>query len=157
MLCTSRLLFAFAQTGSIQGTVTDQQSEGPLFGAVIEVLNVEPALGAVTNEQGYFSLKGVPVGRNAIRVKFLGYESLTLPNIELSSGKDVILNLSLKESLVQMDEVVIVDETIKDKAQNEMVSISARQFSLEEVNRYAGGRSDVARLAAQLCRSFCSG
>lgn len=140
--------FCFAQTGSIQGTVTDQQSEGPLFGAVIEVLNVEPALGAVTNEEGYFSLKGVPVGRNAIRVKFLGYESLTLPNIEVSSGKDVILNLSLKESLVQMDEVVIVDETIKDKAQNEMVSISARQFSLEEVNRYAGGRSDVARLAA---------
>ncbi|MEM6804266.1 MAG: TonB-dependent receptor [Bacteroidota bacterium] len=141
-------VFLSAQSGSIQGNVLDQQSETPLFGATVQLLNVEPTLGTITNEEGYFSLKGVPVGRNAIRITYLGYESLTLPNIEVTAGKDVILTLNLKESLVQVDEVLIVDETIKDKAQNEMVSISARQFSLEEVNRYAGGRSDVARLAA---------
>jgi len=140
--------FVSAQSGSIQGTVLDQQAETPLFGAVIELLDTEPALGAITDEQGYFSLKGVPVGRNAVRIKFIGYESLTLPNIDVSAGKDVILSINLKESLVEMDEVLIVDETIKDQARNEMATISARQFSLEEVNRYAGGRSDVARLAA---------
>lgn len=141
-------IFTCAQTGSIQGTVLDQQAETPLFGAVVELLGVEPALGAVTDEQGYFTLKGVPVGRNAVRITFIGYESITLPNIEVSAGKDVILNINLTESLVEMDEVLIVDETVKDRAQNEMATISARQFSLEEVNRFAGGRSDVARLAA---------
>lgn len=137
-----------AQSGTIKGTVLDQQSELPLIGAAIELINVEASTGAVTDLDGYFSLANVPLGRNVIRVSYLGYESLTLPNIEVGSGKDVILNISLQESINQMQEIVVTAETIKDQAQNEMATVSARQFSVEEVNRYSGGRSDVARLAS---------
>lgn len=137
-----------AQTGTIKGTVIDQQSEIPLIGAAIELVNVGTATGTVTDMDGYFTLKDVPLGRNVLRVSYLGYESITLPNIEVGSGKDVQLNISLQESVNQMQEVVVTAQTIKDQAQNEMATVSARQFSVEEVNRYAGGRSDVARLAS---------
>lgn len=137
-----------AQTGTIKGTVIDQQSEIPLIGAAIELVNVDAATGTITDIDGYFTLNNVPLGRNVIRVSYLGYESITLPNIEVGSGKDVQLNISLQESVNQMQEVVVTAQTIKDQAQNEMAMVSARQFSVEEVNRYSGGRSDVARLAS---------
>ena len=134
-----------AQTGTIKGTVMDQQSEIPLVGATVMLLNTSQ--GSLTDADGYFTLTDVPVGRNVLQVKYLGYEPLTLPNIDVSAGKDVIINIALKESITELEEVVITGN-IKDRAQNELATISARQFSLEEVNRYAGGRSDVARLAA---------
>ncbi len=146
LLFLSQVLWA--QSGTIKGTVIDQQSEIPLIGAAVELLNVEAATGTVTDIDGYFTLKDVPLGRNVIRVSYLGYESITLPNIEVGSGKDVQLSISLQESVNQMQEIVVTAETIKDQAQNEMATVSARQFSVEEVNRYSGGRSDVARLAS---------
>ena len=137
-----------AQNGTIKGTIIDQQSEIPLIGATIELLSSNPIIGVATDIGGNYTLENVSVGRNAIRISFLGYESLTYPNIDVSAGKDVILNLSLQESIHQLNEVVISAKAIKDQAQNEMAAISARQFSLEEVNRYSGGRNDVARLVA---------
>jgi hypothetical protein len=138
----------FSQSGTIKGTVLDEQSELPIIGAAVELLGASGTTGAVTDLDGYFVLNDVPFGRNAIRISYLGYESITLPNIDVSAGKDVILNIGLQESVQELNEVVVSAKTIKDQAQNDMAAISARQFSVEEVNRYAGGRSDVARLAS---------
>jgi hypothetical protein len=110
--------------------------------------NFKIDLGTVTDIDGYFILENVPLGRNVVQISYLGYETLTLPNVEVSSGKDVILDVSVQEAIEQLNEVVVTAETIKDQAQNEMATVSARQFSVEEVNRFSGGRSDVARLAS---------
>ena len=137
-----------AQTGIIKGTIIDQQSELPIIGATIELLGEGPVNGTLTDIDGYFVLENVPLGRNAIRVSYLGYKSMDYPNIDVTSGKDVQLNVDLEESVEVLGEVVVIANVNKDAPQNEMATISARQFSVEEVNRYAGGRSDVARLAS---------
>lgn len=142
------LFSAFSQTGTIKGTVLDQQSEIPIIGATVELVGAETPIGAVTDLDGYFVLENVPIGRNVLRISYLGYEDLTLPNVEVGTGKDVILDLGIQEKVDQLNEVVVTAKTIKDQAQNEMATISARQFSVEEVNRFSGGRSDVARLAS---------
>lgn len=138
----------FAQTGTIKGTVLDQQSEIPIIGATVELVGSENPIGAVTDLDGYFILEKVPIGRNVLKISYLGYENLTIPNVEVSTGKDVILDIAIQESVGQLNEVVVTAKTNKDQAQNELATISARQFSVEEVNRYSGGRSDVARLAS---------
>lgn len=137
-----------AQTGVIKGIVIDQQSEIPVIGATVELVSVETTKGTITDIDGYFSLDQVPLGRHIIQVSYLGYETATLPNIDVTAGKDVQLNLSLREATQNLEVVVVTGKTLKDQAQNDMATISARQFSVEEVNRYAGGRSDVARLAS---------
>jgi hypothetical protein len=53
----------------------------------------------------------------------------------------------MEEELTQMGEVTIEGKN-KGETSNKLASISARAFSMEEVNRYAGGRNDPARLAA---------
>ncbi|MEM1320050.1 MAG: TonB-dependent receptor [Bacteroidota bacterium] len=139
---------SYAQnTQVVKGTIIDKQSELPLIGATVEWLNDDGNIGAVTDIDGYFRLEGIPIGRQVFRISYLGYEPMTIPNVVVTAGKEVVLNLSLQESVEQLDEVVVTASVDKDRAQNEMATISARQFSVEEVTRYSGGRSDVARLA----------
>ncbi|MEM1220502.1 MAG: TonB-dependent receptor [Bacteroidota bacterium] len=147
LVITSMQLFSQTTTQTIKGTILDRQSEIPLIGATIEWVNETQTLGTVTDIDGRYTLPGVSVGRQAFVVSYLGYESMTVPNVLVTAGKEVILDVSLEESIEKLSEVVVTAEVVKDQAQNEMATISARTFSLEEVNRFSGGRNDVARLA----------
>ena len=141
-------LLSFAQTGTIRGTITDKQSEKSIAGATIELLS-DPSKGSITDSKGNFELTNVPLGRQTIRITFLGYESSTVPDIDVTTGKEVIISVSLVEKFDTLEEVIIVsDGNNKAKSINKLAAVSVRQFSPEEVNRYAGGRSDVARLAS---------
>ncbi len=57
----------------------------------------------------------------------------------VGSGKEVVLNIELKESALMLNEVVISANTNKDRPVNSMATLSARSFSVEETSRYAGG------------------
>jgi hypothetical protein len=148
LLCFALFSNPKAQVQVIKGTVLDKQAETPLFGATIELVG-ETVTGTTTDIDGNFRLEEVAIGRRALKVSYIGYESVTLPNVMVTAGKEVILRIGLEESIEQLQEVVVrASESVgKDKAQNEMATISARTFSMEEVNRFSGGRSDVARLA----------
>ncbi len=140
----------FGQTGDITGVILDEQSELPLAGATVELLGSNEPKGTITDFDGYFRLTNVPVGRQTIRVSYIGFESVTLPNIIVSSGKDATVNIKLQEAFATLDEVVITANRDKVNSINKMSTVSARQFGLEEVTRFAGGRGDVGRLAANL-------
>lgn len=138
----------FAQMGVIRGTLTDKQSEKPLKAATVELIG-DPDISDTTDENGTFLLSNIAIGRQSLRFSFLGYESITIPDIDVTSGKDVIISVALTESFNSLQEVVISSNgNNKARTVNKMAAVSARQFSTEEVNRYAGGRSDVARLAS---------
>jgi len=140
--------FLLSQTQTVRGTVLDKQAETPLIGATIQVLNLETMIGATTDVDGAFALKNVPVGRQTLRITYIGYETQTIPNVLINAGKEVLLTLKMEESFTAMDEVVIAAKVNKDKAINDLATISARQFNTEEVSRYSGGRGDVGRLVA---------
>ena len=135
-----------AQNGVIRGVIYDKQSEIPIDGANIYIINTQ--LGTMSDNNGNFTLNNTPLGRQDIFVSYLGYETYTANNIEVVSGKDTFLKIYLIESLANLEEVVITSGPNKARPLNTMATVSTRQFSLEEVNRYAGGRSDVARLTA---------
>lgn len=143
-----------AQTQTIRGVILDQQSESPLIGATVQLISdndaaaQQSAIGATTDTDGQFLLKNAPVGRQALRISYLGYEPLTVPNILVTAGKEVQLSLRMQESFAALNEVVINGKADKDKPVNEMATISARQFNTEEVLRYSGGRNDVAKMVA---------
>lgn len=148
LIFTSIITFTLsAQTGKIRGSVIDKQSESVLPGATVELVNETEPLGVVTDDNGQFLIENVPLGRKTIRISFIGYETVTLSELEVTAGKDLIVKVALLETFNELNEVVILGERSKSKAINTMSSVSTRQFTTEEVNRYAGGRSDVARLA----------
>lgn len=135
-------------TQTIKGTVIDADSEIPLIGANVEVLMEGGILGSSTDLDGRYRIENVPIGRYSVRVSYLGYNTITIPNVIVNSGKETLTDVMLAENVNQLDEVVITAEVEKDKAVNEMATISAKTFSLEEVTRYSGGRNDASRLVS---------
>lgn len=138
-----------AQNSAIKGTVKDRVTEITLIGAAVEIIeNTSTSNGVVTDENGDFAIENLAPGRYNLRITYLGYEAVTIPNILLTSGKEMILDVTMEESISELNEVVISANADKDKAINEMANVSARTFSLEEVTRYSGGRNDASRLVS---------
>jgi len=146
-LMAGSCLNAQEPTQTIRGTVTDKETAAPLIGAEIVVLNADPIVGDVTDPDGHFKLEKIPVGRHNLQVTYLGYEPLTLPNLLVTAGKELVLNLQLVESAVQLQVATVVAKHDKTEALNEMATVSARSFSVEETSRYAGSFYDPARMA----------
>lgn len=134
-------------TQTIRGTVIDADSKAPLQGATVYVIKADnPVNGAYTDENGRFKIEKVPLGRYNIAVKYIGYEETQIANLLVNSGKEVILNLQLKEEVVEMEKVEIIAQQ-RTEARNEMATVSTRPFSIEESMRYAGSWNDPARMA----------
>lgn len=139
--------FSFAQnnTQNIRGVVTDKLSQTPLIGVAIQINSLQK--GTTTDTLGQYILTNILPDRYEIKVSYLGYKSITIPNVMVTSGKEVILDIAMEEEFTTLNEVV-VKASNKGGTINKLSSVSARSFSMEEVNRYAGGRSDPARLVA---------
>ncbi len=133
-------------TQTIKGKILDSESLQPLPGATIVILGTEPLKGCTSNSEGMFYLENVPVGRQTIRVNFIGYEPVTIPDIMVGSAKEVYLEIKLTESTTSLDEVKVVASK-KNKALNEMATLSSKSFSVEETKRYAASISDPGRMA----------
>ncbi|GAB4229564.1 MAG: carboxypeptidase-like regulatory domain-containing protein [Ekhidna sp.] len=138
---------AFAQTQTVKGVILDAQAEYALIGATIQLVGSDPILGAVADINGEFKIEQVPVGRQTFAVTYIGYKTITLPNVLVTSGKEVMLRVLLEESVEKLQEVVVTANADKDLPINDMAKVSARTFSIEEVTRFSGGRNDVAKLA----------
>ena len=136
-------------TQTIRGTIIDYSSSGPVPYATVVVLKSDPFIGAITDSTGNFIIRNVPVGRWDIQASFLGYQPSVMREVIIISGKETFLTIHLKESVTQLNEVVIKASNV-DKSQplNSMATVSARMLSVEESKRYAGGFDDPARLAS---------
>ncbi len=99
LLPSSILLFFFlfsihlaAQTGTLQGKITDAHTGEPLIGATIKARDG----GTTTDTQGQYSLT-LPKGAQDITYSYLGYQSET-HTVIIEAGKALEVNIALKES-----------------------------------------------------------
>ncbi len=141
------LTFAQDNTQNIRGIVVDKFSQSAIIGATIQVVNNGVSKGAASDDKGQYVIAKLSPGRYEMKVTYMGYKEVNIPNIVISSGKEVIMDISMEEDLRELNQVLIKSMN-KANTVNNLATISARTFSMEEVNRYAGGRSDPARLAA---------
>lgn len=146
VLIICQCIQAQSLTQTLRGSVFDQDSKLPLIGAELSIVKKQIIRGTTTDIDGTFRLENVDIGRVDILVTYLGYEDALLSNILINSGKEVILNIGLQESIVEMQEIVISAEKEKGETVNTMSLISARSISPEETNRFAGGFNDASRI-----------
>ena len=134
-------------TQTIRGQVCDVASGEPMIGVTITVEN-GTTRGAVSDIDGNFVINNVPVGRHSVRATYIGYEPVLLKEQLVTSGKELVLNLKMTESISELSEVVVKPRVNKQVPLNEMAQVGARMFSVEEATRYAGGMADPARTAS---------
>jgi len=140
LLLGSMTLGAQTLTQTIRGTVVDAESKFPLPDAMLICDNVQ----AFSDEYGQFEMD-VEIGRKIVAVQLFGYEP-TSAVVELNSAKQAVIRVAMTESTVKLDEVEVVAAP-RGEVKNEMAVVSARKFSVEETNLYAGSRGEPARMA----------
>ncbi|MBL7719057.1 MAG: TonB-dependent receptor [Flavipsychrobacter sp.] len=133
-----------AQT--VYGIVTDAESKKPLPGVVVVNL-ANNQLSATTNEDGYYSIAQVPVGRQSFRFLLVGYGTRYANEVMITSGKQFQLNMMMEEEATELNEVEVTYVRDRSRALNDFATVSSRSFSVEEAKRYAASVADPARMA----------
>jgi TonB-linked SusC/RagA family outer membrane protein len=144
------------QTGTINGTVTEAGSGRPLAGAQVTLQGVGAAglggpvrvaqAGITTNQDGRYTLANVPVGPVRVRVRLVGYTSLSATT-ELTAGQTAEVNFELSASVISLDEIVVTGAGVaqsKKQLGNTIVTVNAadlaRTQSLQNFSETIGAR-----------------
>ncbi len=143
---TSNGVSAQEVTQTISGKVFDDITNESLPFATIIVKDSDPIIGVVSDANGNFTLENVKVGRQTLVVSMVGYTSYEIKELLVSSGQIINLNIGMQQSNAELDEVVV--RVNKSTPINSMATLSSRQFTVEETQRYAGGLDDPARLVS---------
>lgn len=141
----SALAFGQEVTQVVRGSVIDNISESPVPGAKISILDSEPAIRTLTAPDGSFRLAAVPIGRQTVVISYPGYKEAVLKGLQITAGKELVLEIRLEEDILEQEEVKVVGK--RDGPINEMSVVSTRTFSVEETQKYAAALNDPARMA----------
>ena len=91
-------------TQTVRGRIVDKETQTPLPGATVRLLSDSAGTtGTATNADGYYRLDKVNVGRQTLRFSYIGYQNADIANVEVTSGKEVILNVQLEASAQMMN------------------------------------------------------
>jgi hypothetical protein len=134
-------------TQTVKGKISDKDVGTGLPGVIVQLKDPTLSLVVTSDNNGNFKMTGVPVGRRSFLISLTGYRSVPLNDIIVTSGKEMVLNIEMEESAIAMAEVEIKAGNDTDVVSN-MQQANMKAFSIEETERYAGSRSDPARMAA---------
>jgi outer membrane receptor for ferrienterochelin and colicin len=146
------MLVSFASysqnTGMVQGSVKDINTEAPLMFAKIFVEGT--TTGAVTDADGNFKLE-LPVGTYTIRASFIGYEAQKKFNINVNSGNVETVNFTLSETGGELKQVDVVYNDDKIARTTDMVTpLSVQKLTSVEIESNPGGNFDVSKVVQTL-------
>ncbi len=133
-------------TQTVRGTIIDADSKLPLIGSTVAIEGTSPIIATATDVNGAFKFENIPIGRIALQISYMGYEAKTIPDIVINSGKESVLDITLQESVVKLDEVVVKSNKNNGEAINEMAMISSRSISPEETKRFANSYDDPSHI-----------
>ena len=93
------IIYGQTHVQNVRGKVVDNESLLPLIGANVSIISSQDLLGTSTDEDGYFDINQVPIGRHTFSISYLGYEPVIIQNILVTTGKEVVLDINMTESL----------------------------------------------------------
>ncbi len=127
VLCTSSSMVALAQSGnsSISGEVVDGQNV-PVIGALVLVKNSEVGVekSTLTDVNGLYEVKSLPASSSySIEISYFGYDPVKGEGVDLSSGQDTVYNGVLRESVLEIDNVVVLGYGAQARKQDLSASV----------------------------------
>ena len=136
LLCFVGVTYSFAQSGSIQGTITDANSGEPLPATNIYLPDLER--GASTDANGEYLIEGIPAGTYTVRVTYIGYSTVTR-QAEVDNDATII-NIELQRSSQNLDELVVVGfgSTSQRNLTGSVESVSAEEIEEAHLTTFEG-------------------
>ena len=111
---------AYAQHGNIRGIVTTENGLA-ISKTTIKLLNTNN--GALTDNEGHYSIKNLQAGGYTLSVSAIGYAA-QIKTITIQKGQTLIGNFKLTESDLQLDEVAVSAEKKQQDVQKVPTAIT---------------------------------
>ena len=140
-------LAAQEKRGEISGQVIDGATQQPLIGVNVAVVE-KPTAGAATDENGNFFIKNLEVGEYSLRASLIGYQTLVLTNVVVSTGRSAKVKIKMEEALVEIGEVEVKADYFSRAGS--ISPVSTIGLSGAEVARSPGSIQDMDRLMQSL-------
>ena len=115
-------------SGKISGKITDKKNNAPLVGANIIIIQTQA--GTSADEEGFFNLINVSPGKYSVRIMMIGYKSVTIEAVVVSVNRTTSLDIELKQSVIESQEVVIYASKLSRKKDQ---TSSVKNISSEEI------------------------
>ena len=137
--------WALAQTGIIQGKISNAINNEPILFANVLLLGTDQ--GTTSDENGNFELSGIEPGLYDLRFSYVGFEELTIYEIQVSSSRPVSLDVKMEESSQNLEEVVVKASPFR---KTEESPVSLRTIGVAEIQRNPGGGRDISKVVQNL-------
>jgi hypothetical protein len=138
-----------AQVQTLRGKIIDKETKEAIAKAKISIITkgFDSTWFTYSDSLGDYQILNLAVGRHNILITAPDYKETVLQNIILSSAKEMVLNIDLVEEVKNFRRAGVKAKT-SDKTNNPNAMISARLFTVDETDRFAGSRGDPARMAS---------
>lgn len=137
--------FLFAQTGEIRGVVTDRLTNEPIMFATVALAGT--TIGTTTDLDGKYVLGELSPGLYTVEISYIGYETQSLFEVQVSSGRPSILDVAMTTQSTRLEEVVVKASPFK---KTEDSPVSLRTIGVAEIQRNPGGNRDISRVVQVL-------
>ena len=104
----SILLFG-GLTGSIQGSITNQENDEPIMYANIVIGGT--GTGTASDEKGNYYLLNLPSGRYTLEFSCLGFQTKRVENVLVEVDRTSRVNVKLQPTAIMMEPVVVTGQT----------------------------------------------
>ena len=141
-LLISSISFVSAQSGSLKGFVYQKKTGEPAI--FVNVFLKGTAYGANTDENGYYNLSRIPLGKYTLVATSIGYDTAIVAIEIVKKGQIIANNLSIGESAVSLNTVTI--SAVKQEAQT-TVQMSVTKLTPKDIKKMPaiGGDPDLAQ------------
>ncbi|MFY0713281.1 TonB-dependent receptor [Seonamhaeicola sp. NFXS20] len=140
LLSTLFSAFTFAQKGTIKGLIIDNESKAPIPFATVVILNNDSntVSGAISSDDGTFSVNNIKSGTYSVQISFIGYETTTISNITISKTYNEVNigSILLKPQLESLDAV-----TIKSQTKTATTKIDRKVYNASDFATAKGGNA----------------
>ena len=115
--------------GSISGTILDANLEAPIaYASIVIKLKKDNSIvtGAITNEEGIFALKKIPIGTLIFEVQYLGYETFVKEILISKKTKNITLGvIRINAVAEELEGVSVIAErsTIEQRIDRKIINV----------------------------------
>ena len=137
---------AFGQQAIIKGSVFNKINNQRIPFANVAVQGT--TTGVVADESGNFEINNLPPGLYNLQVSFVGFKTLTVFEIEVTTARPALVEAGLDEEITKLEtiEVIAVNRFYK----SEESPLSLRTIGPSEIKRTPGGNRDISKVVRSL-------
>ncbi|HRI19738.1 MAG TPA: TonB-dependent receptor [Panacibacter sp.] len=100
-----------AQTGNLSGKITDENSNQPLAGASVTIIEISKK--TFSEADGSYTIHNIAEGRYTLLVTYVGYDSKKIADVEITKGQLTAMNIVLSTAKSNLKEVVVQSTSAK--------------------------------------------